>query len=126
MTHTTGELRQMQSLPLELKIAMTERRIREFYDAMDGKVCVNFSGGKDSTVLLDLVRRIYPDIPAVFANTGLETPKCKRSPNRTKTSLWFVRRCASMRSYGNTDIRYSARTYLKTCGTRGENQAGLC
>lgn len=75
MTHTTGELRQMQSLPLELKIVMTERRIREFYDAMDGKVCVSFSGGKDSKVLLDLVRRIYPDVPAVFANTGLEYPE---------------------------------------------------
>ena len=26
---------------------------------MDGQVYVSFSGGKDSTVLLDLVRRIY-------------------------------------------------------------------
>ncbi len=75
MTHTKGELQQMQSLPLDLKIAMTERRIREFYDYYDGMVSVSFSGGKDSTVLLDITRRLYPDIPAVFVNTGLEYPE---------------------------------------------------
>lgn len=30
------------------------------------------SGGKDSTVLLDLARKFYPDIEAVFVDTGLE------------------------------------------------------
>ena len=75
MTHTKGELQQMQSLPLDLKIAMTERRIREFYDYYDGMVSVSFSGGKDSTVLLDITRRLYPDVPAVFVNTGLEYPE---------------------------------------------------
>ena len=35
------------------------------------------SGGKDSTVLLDLARRIYPDIPAVFIDTGLEYPELR-------------------------------------------------
>ena len=38
-------------------------------------VTVSFSGGKDSTVLLDITRRLYPDIPAVFVNTGLEYPE---------------------------------------------------
>lgn len=75
MTHTKGELQQMQSLPLDLKIAMTERRIREFYDYYDGMVSVSFSGGKDSTVLLDITRRLYPEVPAVFVNTGLEYPE---------------------------------------------------
>jgi len=35
-------------------------------------VYVAFSGGKDSTVLLDIVWQEYPDVPAVFANTGNE------------------------------------------------------
>lgn len=39
---------------------------------------VSFSGGKDSTVLLHLVRTIYPDVKAVFSNTGLEYPEIQK------------------------------------------------
>lgn len=39
-------------------------------------VCV-ISGGKDSTVLLHIVRELYPDVPAVFVDTGLEYPEIK-------------------------------------------------
>lgn len=39
---------------------------------------VNFSGGKDSTVLLHLVRSIFPDVKGVFSNTGLEYPEIQR------------------------------------------------
>lgn len=38
----------------------------------EDNVAVAFSGGKDSTVLLHIVREIYPDVLAVFINTGLE------------------------------------------------------
>lgn len=76
--HTQYDLRQMQSLPLSAKIKMTERRIQEWYDAFDGQVYVSFSGGKDSTVLLDIARRLYPDIEAVFVDTGLEYPSVRR------------------------------------------------
>lgn len=65
-------LKQRQSLPLNLKIEMSKRRIREFYEHFDGKVFVSFSGGKDSTVLLHLVRSEFPDVEAVFVDTGLE------------------------------------------------------
>jgi 3'-phosphoadenosine 5'-phosphosulfate sulfotransferase (PAPS reductase)/FAD synthetase len=40
-------------------------------------VYISFSGGKDSTVLLDIVRRDYPDVPAVFVDTGLEYPEIR-------------------------------------------------
>lgn len=30
------------------------------------------SGGKDSDVLGDIVKKLYPDVPHVFVNTGLE------------------------------------------------------
>lgn len=76
--HTLSDLYQMQSLPLSAKIRMTEYRIRQWYEAFDGNVYVSFSGGKDSTVLLDIARRLYPDIEAVFVNTGLEYPSVRK------------------------------------------------
>lgn len=69
------EANQKISLPLEAKIILTQKRIKEFYDFCSGEVYVSFSGGKDSTVLLDIVRKMYPGIPAVFVNTGLEYPE---------------------------------------------------
>ena len=75
--HTIDELRQKQGLPLRAKILLTKQLIREWYDHWDGDVCVNFSGGKDSTVLLHIVRQVYPYIPAVFVDTGLEFPEVR-------------------------------------------------
>lgn len=74
MRHAEYDLKQMQSLPLEAKIIMSQRRIREWYEYWDGEVYVSFSGGKDSTVLKHLVETtpcVY-DVPSVFVNTGLE------------------------------------------------------
>jgi 3'-phosphoadenosine 5'-phosphosulfate sulfotransferase (PAPS reductase)/FAD synthetase len=68
-------LKQRQALPIEEKIKMSQERIREWYEAWDGQVYISFSGGKDSTVLLDLVRGLYPEVQAVFLNTGLEYPE---------------------------------------------------
>lgn len=73
--HTKEDLRQRQALPLEAKISMTQLRIRQWYNYWYGDVCVSFSGGKDSTVLLHLVRQMYPDVKAIFVNTGLEYPE---------------------------------------------------
>ena len=73
--HTSEELKALQNLPLNAKIARTLFLIKEFYDHHKGGVYVAFSGGKDSTVLLDLCRRLYPEITTVFCNTGLEYPE---------------------------------------------------
>lgn len=74
--HTNQELRMRQALPLESKVAMTKLRIREWvHEFGEDKVYVSFSGGKDSTVLLHIVREMYPNIPAVFSDTGLEYPE---------------------------------------------------
>lgn len=55
------------------KLEYTEELIRCWVDSWgEDKVAVSFSGGKDSTVLLDIARRLYPRIPGVFSNTGLE------------------------------------------------------
>ncbi len=73
---TKDELKILQALPLDLKIRRTQQRIREWVDHYGTNgVYVSFSGGKDSTVLLHIVRQMYPDIEAVFVNTGLEYPE---------------------------------------------------
>ncbi len=57
------------------KLLLTRIRIQQWYEHWNGNVYVAFSGGKDSTVLLHIVRSIYPDVKAVFSNTGLEYPE---------------------------------------------------
>lgn len=76
---TREDLKYYQSLPLELKIAKTKDNIREFVREFGvDDVYVSFSGGKDSTVLLDIAREMYPEIEAVFVNTGLEYPEIQK------------------------------------------------
>lgn len=73
---TKEDLKYFQSMPLDIKVAMTRTRIREWVNYYgESGTYISFSGGKDSTVLLHLVRELYPDIPAVFVNTGLEYPE---------------------------------------------------
>lgn len=76
--HAAHDLMQMQSLPLEAKIIMTQQRIRQWYEHWDGMVSVSFSGGKDSTVLKHIVDGMYDDVPSLFVNTGLEYPEIQK------------------------------------------------
>lgn len=73
---TAHELKERQSWSLEQKIDHSLGTIESFVSRMGGvdKAYVSFSGGKDSTVLLHLARILYPDILAVFCNTGNEYP----------------------------------------------------
>lgn len=68
----------MQALPLESKITMTKHRIQTWVDefGIDG-VYVSFSGGKDSTVLLDIARQEYPDMKAMFVDVPTQYPELK-------------------------------------------------
>lgn len=68
------ELQERQSWSLSKKIDHSLFTIETFISRTNGQCYVAFSGGKDSTVLFDLVRIIDKTIPAVFVNTGNEYP----------------------------------------------------
>lgn len=84
---TVVELRERQSWTLEQKIDHSLGTIEAFVNRMGGedKVYVSFSGGKDSTVLFHLARRIYPNILGVFCNTGNEYPDIIKFVRQTQS-----------------------------------------
>lgn len=79
-----NELKMLQSLPLDIKVGKSILRIKEFIShyRIDG-VYVSFSGGKDSSVLLDVVCKFcvlygYKKVYVAFSDTGLEFPELKQ------------------------------------------------
>lgn len=73
------QLRMRQAMPLKDKVRFTERRIIEWVEEFgENGVYISFSGGKDSTVLLDIARRLYPNLKAMFVDTGLEYPEIRQ------------------------------------------------
>jgi len=79
--HTPEDLKTLQSYTLERKITITQVRVTEWYMRHDNNVYVSFSGGKDSTVLADIVAKICQQndwkLRLVYCDTGLEYPEIK-------------------------------------------------
>lgn len=123
--HTIDELHQWQALPLKIKVLMTKDRIRQWVNEYgeDG-VYVSFSGGKDSTVLLHMAREMYPNIKAVFVDTGLEYPEIREFVKTFDNVDWLRPKMnfkQVIEKYGYPFISkevsecvYGARKYLKT------------
>jgi 3'-phosphoadenosine 5'-phosphosulfate sulfotransferase (PAPS reductase)/FAD synthetase len=82
------QLRQRQAMPLDIKVKMTPRRIKDWCQRYDDEVYVAFSGGLDSTVLLHLVRRVLPECPSVFHDTGLEFPEIRDFVKTVDNVTW--------------------------------------
>lgn len=80
--YTNEDLKTMQSWDLQKKIQVTQTRIIEWYEKWEGKCYVSFSGGKDSTVLADLVARVCKltgdKLVLWFSDTGLEYPEVRK------------------------------------------------
>ena len=79
--HDKQRLKELQALPLERKMQITQTRLIEWYTAWDGKCYVSFSGGKDSTVLADQAAKVCKmlgyKLILWFSDTGLEYPEIK-------------------------------------------------
>ena len=104
--HTIEELRQRQALPLEAKIEMSYARVRDWVDAYGIQgVYISFSGGKDSTVLLDLIRNRYgyPDMKAVFVDVPTQFPELRQ----------FVK------TFDNVDIIKPKISFMEVCEKYG-------
>jgi len=86
---TYQELGQLKNLSLEEKIKLSEQIIKEVYKENKGNVNVSFSGGKDSTVVLHLIRSLYPEVKAVFFNTTNEHKEIIRFVKETENVIWL-------------------------------------
>jgi len=86
---TKQELQQRQAYPLDLKIAFSLQRIREWARDCGSAIHVAFSGGIDSTVLLHLVRRAFPKTPGVFVNTDTEWPEVRAVVKEFENVEWL-------------------------------------
>ena len=102
--HTIQELQELQALPLDLKIRLTKQRIREWIRYYgDNGVYVSFSGGKDSTLLLDIVREEYPKVTAMFVDVPTQYPELRD----------FVK------TYDNVDIVKPKISFAEVCKKYG-------
>jgi 3'-phosphoadenosine 5'-phosphosulfate sulfotransferase (PAPS reductase)/FAD synthetase len=72
---TVARLRELQAMTLYQKIDYAIGTVEKFCNEVPDP-SISFSGGRDSTVLLHLIRNVLKkDIPAVFVNTGNEYPE---------------------------------------------------
>lgn len=93
------EFNYRRSLPLDIKVAMTKTRIREFVReyGLDG-VYFSDSGGLDSTVLRHIMRACYPEgFTSVYLDTWLEYPQIRKLIKEQVPDLTVIKPMLSMK-----------------------------
>lgn len=100
--YTYAQLVKLQALGLDSKIAWAHQCIERALSQLHTP-CLAFSAGKDSTVLLHLLRQYMPDILVNYGNTTIEFPECVKFARwlrnewhlnfheaRPKVTFWWV------------------------------------
>lgn len=80
-------IKRFMGLSYDEKLEWSKIRIKEFLTKYPNAT-VSFSGGKDSSVLLHLVRSIKSDVVAVFSDTGVEYQEIYNHVNNTENVIW--------------------------------------
>lgn len=73
-----SQLRQYQALSLNGVIRLSEMRVHEAMEHFDGRMYMAISG-KDSCAGAHLIWNLYPNVPAVFVDTGNELDSVKQN-----------------------------------------------
>jgi 3'-phosphoadenosine 5'-phosphosulfate sulfotransferase (PAPS reductase)/FAD synthetase len=82
---TYEELKYRQAWTLEQKIDHSVGVVSSFAAKTGGGIFSSFSGGKDSTVMVDIIRRFVDrTVPSVFCNTGNEYPEVVKFVRQTE------------------------------------------
>ena len=119
----------MQEWSLDHKILVTQTRLMEWYQKNNGNVYISFSGGKDSTVLLHIARKLFPDIIAVYVDTGLEYPEIREFVKTVPNVEWIKPEMSFrqvIRKYGYPLISKEASSnihYARRAKERGDIKA---
>lgn len=134
--HTIDELREKQALPLEVKISLTMARVRAWVHEYGENGCyISFSGGKDSTVLMDIVRnRMGYNVPAMFVNVPTQFPELKQfamtwdNVDIVNPKISFMQVCEKygfpLISKETADCVKGARKYLHNLESEAETEQG--
>lgn len=130
-------LKSLQAMNLESKIAQTRYLIKQSVQEFGlDHVYISYSGGKDSTVLSNIAKQLYPNILHIFANTTNEFPETIRhikwenevnktniitvTPHGSHNELWTFKRVVDTYGYPMFSKRVSnaIRTYQHALSER--------
>lgn len=130
-------LQSLQDMNLNSKIIQTEHLIKQAVNEFGlDKVYISYSGGKDSTVLSHIAKRLYPNILHIFSNTTNEYPETLQHidweskhngtniitiiPRDTKGNVWTFKKVVECYGYPIFSKRVSnaIRTYQHALSDR--------
>ena len=117
---TLEELKKRQSWTFDQKLDHAGATGENFFSRLDGRCFVAFSCGKDSTVLLVLVRRFVDKYcPAVFCNTGAEYPDVVNFVHSFDNVIIIKPAQTLNKLSSNADFPLSVKNKAATCAKPG-------